>query len=69
MVNTLVRKEIEIETKEGNWYSMRILPYRTTENMIDGIVVTFVDITKLKIAENKLIRANEFSKTVLKRWK
>jgi len=49
---TLVRKELEIQDKKGEWFSVRITPYRTTENLIAGIVITFVNITKIKEAEN-----------------
>ncbi len=45
---TLKQKEIEIQSKDNKWYSMRILPYRTVENMIDGVVIAFVDITTFK---------------------
>jgi two-component system CheB/CheR fusion protein len=48
VLDTLVRQEIELQDKKGNWYSMRIAPYRTLENVIDGVVLTFVDISKLK---------------------
>ncbi len=37
-----------MQDKKGNWYSMRIAPYRTLENVIDGVVLTFVDISQLK---------------------
>jgi two-component system, chemotaxis family, CheB/CheR fusion protein len=43
VLRTLVPKEEEIQTNEGRWYSMRILPYRTVENVVDGVVITFVD--------------------------
>ncbi|MGB5749409.1 MAG: chemotaxis protein CheB [Desulfobacterales bacterium] len=48
VLNTLVRQEVEVQDKKGNWYSMRIAPYRTLENVIDGVVLTFVDISQLK---------------------
>ena len=43
VLRTLVPKEEEIQTKDDRWYSMRILPYRTVENVIEGVVITFVD--------------------------
>jgi two-component system, chemotaxis family, CheB/CheR fusion protein len=43
VLRTLVPKEEEIQTNDDRWYSMRILPYRTVENVIDGVVITFVD--------------------------
>jgi two-component system CheB/CheR fusion protein len=48
VLHSLVFKEAEVQSEDGGWYLMRILPYRTTENVIDGLVVTFVDITKIK---------------------
>lgn len=48
VLRTLVFKETEVRALSGGWYLMRILPYRTTDNLIDGLVMTFVDITKLK---------------------
>lgn len=51
VLRTLDRKEMEIQNKDGIWYAMRIGPYRTTENVIDGVVITFVDITSLKHGE------------------
>lgn len=43
-----------VSGKNGRWYMMRLRPYRTTEDKIDGVVLTFVDITELKQAEEKL---------------
>ncbi|MEW6110656.1 MAG: chemotaxis protein CheB [Thermodesulfobacteriota bacterium] len=54
VLQTLNSKETEVRTKAGHWYSMRALPYRTTQNVIEGVVVTFVDITDRKRAENEL---------------
>jgi len=51
VLETLDRQEVEAQDKKGNWYSMRMAPYRTLENVIDGVVLTFVDIGKLKQIE------------------
>jgi two-component system CheB/CheR fusion protein len=48
VLDTLVVKETEVRGEGGEWYLMRILPYRTTENVIDGLVLTFVDVTNIK---------------------
>jgi two-component system CheB/CheR fusion protein len=48
VLETLVTKEIEVMTTHGSWYLMKILPYRTLENVIEGAVITFIDITELK---------------------
>ncbi|PZD95445.1 histidine kinase [Paenibacillus sambharensis] len=46
--------EKELQCSEGNWYSVRVLPYRTTDNLIRGVVVTVVKITELKLANKEL---------------
>jgi two-component system CheB/CheR fusion protein len=51
VLDTLNRKEVEVQDKAGIWYSMRMAPYRTVENIIDGVVITFVDITDIKQAD------------------
>ena len=51
VLGTLVRQEAEVQDKKGNWYSMRTAPYRTLENVIDGVVLNFVDISRLKQVE------------------
>ena len=45
VLNTLISKEHDVKTQKGEWYTMRIMPYRTIENVIEGVVVTFVRIT------------------------
>ena len=65
VLKNLVPKETEIQTKDNRWYTMRIRPYRTIENVIDGVVVTFVDITVAKVAEKKANNALRFSESVI----
>jgi two-component system CheB/CheR fusion protein len=47
---TLVSKVVEVQTTEGRYYTLRIQPYRTLDNMIEGVVMTFADITEIKAA-------------------
>ncbi len=54
VLDTLISKEIEVNTKEGKWYLMRILPYRTLNNAIEGAVVNFIDITERKHLQSRL---------------
>ncbi len=56
VLQTLVTIERQIPTPDKNWYSVRILPYRTLDNMIDGVVITFSDITVYKTLEAELRR-------------
>jgi len=46
VLDNLVPIEREVKTLNGNWYLARIQPYRTLENMIDGVVLTFTNITE-----------------------
>jgi two-component system CheB/CheR fusion protein len=54
VLDSLIPKEAEVETQAGEWYTMRILPYRTLDNVIEGAVITFVDITGAKKAQEVL---------------
>lgn len=53
VVNRLVPKQTEVPSKEGKYFSVRILPYRTVDNFIDGAVITFIDITSMKESQKK----------------
>ncbi len=59
VLETLVPKEVEVRTESGAWYSMRILPYRTLDNVIEGAVITFVDISDRKRAEIALAETRD----------
>ncbi len=65
VLRTLVSKEVEIKGKKNNWFLMRILPYRTLENAIDGVVITFFDITERKKFEEQIERKNNLLISVL----
>lgn len=54
VLDTLVPISRELETKDGRFYSMRIHPYRTTENVIAGVVISFIDINSQKQLEEEL---------------
>lgn len=54
VLESLIPAEREVETHEGGWYLIRVLPYRTVEDRIEGVVITFVDITTLKKTEAAL---------------
>jgi two-component system CheB/CheR fusion protein len=48
VINTVSVKERDVQDREGHWYSLRILPYKTLEGTIEGAVLTLVDINDLK---------------------
>ncbi len=54
VLNRLTTIEKEVRTEDDHWYSVRILPYKTVDDIIDGVVITFVDITVQKKAQERL---------------
>ena len=59
VLRTLVFRERQVSTADGHWFSVRVMPYRTMENVIDGVVITMVDITDLKGLETALRRSRD----------
>jgi transcriptional regulator with PAS, ATPase and Fis domain len=54
VLRSLVFQEKQVKTILGRWYRVRIMPYRTLDNVIDGVVITFIDIAEVKQLEAKL---------------
>ncbi|MGO8943379.1 MAG: PAS domain-containing protein [Syntrophobacteraceae bacterium] len=48
VLDTLRRESREIRSDGGNWLSVRVLPYRTIDNVIDGVVINIIDIREVK---------------------
>ncbi len=59
VLKNLSPKEIDVQTVENKWYTMRMLPYRTLDNVIEGAVITFVDITEMVTIREALRKSNE----------
>ena len=59
VIKTLIFTETAAETHDGRWYNVRIMPYRTLDDHIDGLVMTFTDITIAKILEVELNETKE----------
>jgi two-component system, chemotaxis family, CheB/CheR fusion protein len=57
VLETLVPIEVEVQTNSGAWYLLRIRPYRTQNNVIEGAVITFTEITEMKAAQTALREA------------
>jgi PAS domain S-box-containing protein len=58
-------REREVQDLGGRWYSMRVRPYRTVDNKIDGAVMTFIDIDAAKRIHLELQREQTFTAAVL----
>ena len=57
--DSLESRERQVQTTSGSWFTMRIRPYRTLGNVIEGVVITFVDITETKHIQEALAKAND----------
>ncbi|WP_408610743.1 CheR family methyltransferase [Kineobactrum salinum] len=55
-LRTLTFSEKQVLANDGRWFTVRIMPYRRLDNVIDGVVITFVDITETKKLEQALRR-------------
>jgi chemotaxis methyl-accepting protein methylase len=58
VLRTLVFSEKQISATDGRWFSVRIMPYRTIEDVIGGVVITFANITAAKALEAELRAEN-----------
>jgi len=57
VLDTLIPIERELRTTDGAWYLARIQPYRTLDNIIEGVVLTFTEVTDFKLASEKVRRS------------
>ena len=65
VLKTLVFIKKQIPTKDGRWFSIRIMPYRTLDDKIDGVVITFFNISDLKEVEVKLHETEQMNSLLL----
>ena len=57
--------EAEVQNKDGHWFLVKIMPYLTEHDSTEGIVISLVDITERKLAEQALLRQHELLMRVL----
>jgi two-component system, chemotaxis family, CheB/CheR fusion protein len=65
VLDTMVPQEKEVQTEENLRYLTRLTPYRTLANVIEGVVITFTDITTLKSMETEARSARELAENVI----
>jgi two-component system CheB/CheR fusion protein len=65
VIATLSNKELEVKTKNNDWYRLRIMPYRTLDNFISGAVLTFTLITSYKQLEYRLEALGHYIERVI----
>ena len=65
VLQRLVPRQGEVVGDDDRTYIRRVLPYRTSDDRIDGVVVTFTDITERKLWEQEVQRAREFAESIV----
>ena len=64
VLETLTAQERQVQSNDGSWFIMRVMPYQTLDNAIDGVVITLSDITQLKDLESKLTESGALSRAL-----
>ncbi|MFA5505757.1 MAG: CheR family methyltransferase [Vulcanimicrobiota bacterium] len=64
VLDTLIPKEFEVEDNAHHWFLLRIHPYRTLDNVIEGAVITFIEITEMKLARDAIEASEHWLRTL-----
>jgi len=65
VLETLTAYEREVRTTGGAWYLARIQPYRTLDNAIDGVALTFVPLTEIREMREELLKARNLAENII----
>jgi two-component system CheB/CheR fusion protein len=65
VLRSLVFIQKQIPTKDGRWFSVRIMPYRTLDDRIDGLVITFINHSNIKLLEGELKETHQMHRLIL----
>ncbi len=65
VIGTLDAQDLEVQDSEGHWYRLRIRPYRTADNQIDGAVLALVDIDNMKRTLQQLEESRLYSESIV----
>ena len=65
VLTDLAVRESEVESRDDRTYIMRVRPYRTVANVIDGVVITFEEISERKLAERAQQRSEQLLRTAV----
>ena len=65
VMDSMVTREREVQDQSGNWYLMRVKPYRTLDNRIVGAVAGFIDIDPLKKSLDQVHRARDYAEALV----
>lgn len=59
VLRTLKFQEMQVDTYDGRWYRVRVMPYRTQDHRISGVVITFTNISEVKKLQNELEKCSK----------
>ncbi len=65
VIEDMVPKELEVEDREGRWHSVRIRPYRTVDNKIDGAIIALIDIDAVKRSREEAQGALSYAQAII----
>jgi len=65
VLETLAAKEIEVQDREHRWHLLRVRPYRTSENKIEGAVLSLMDIDQFRRVQQELSEARDFAGAII----
>ena len=64
VIQKVVYKEKEVDNGKGQWYKVRIMPYKTSKNIIDGATITFIDVSGMKNIQENLQNALNYAENI-----
>ncbi len=64
VLENIESKEVQVKDNDNNWYSMKIRPYRTTDNKIDGVIISLYDVDVMKREHDRAIEGRKFAEDV-----
>lgn len=65
VIEKVAYKEKEVNNSQDQWYKVRIMPYKTSKNVIDGATVTFIDISQMKNIQKKIQSALNYAEDII----
>jgi two-component system CheB/CheR fusion protein len=65
VLDSLIPREKQVRSVDDQWYLLRIIPYRTLENVIDGVVMTFAEITAIKTLDAEVRLARDYAQSIV----
>jgi two-component system, chemotaxis family, CheB/CheR fusion protein len=65
VLDTMIPIKKEVQASDQYWYAMTCLPYRTLDHKIDGVILTFNDVTALKVSEISMRESRNFAESII----